>query len=396
MENIILGILGGGFATALNWILLHSAALPIFRGSFRRLRNKSRPKAFARLIRIFSPSHNHRLLGTFLAATSIPALAIWAILFPSTLAIGIGVPAFMGSMAAIWYTLGKKDVAKMRAKIALAGIELYTENKDTSELPALLTHAAKHPDPAVRLCAMEGLGHWAAEDALPLLEVATTDPDPLVKEAALKNQALVLRLTGKTRLYGVEIVEELLRYIQELTEKEFKFGSKRGYQFMEKRLRVEDTLHKILNTHKHLRNAYPHLFCVNCKTRTELRKQENWEYLSCRNCSDINGIISGVEKVVGTIGGNKNWNQQGTTLYFSLWDQEKKKARFADVDELMVIGNQEMNYDWAINAVLEVLRNGAIESDFRLPVTFQHRPELTNNTEMLISQIQPQTPQITP
>ena len=383
MENILLGILGGGIATVVNWILLNTAALPIFKRSFRRTRLRNRKKAFKKLARLFSPQINHRMLGWFIGGTAVPGLAVWLILFPSLSAIAVGIPVFVGSMAAVWYKFGKKEVIRVRARMALAAIEVYIKDEDTTDLPDLLRSAAVHPDEAVRACAMEALGHWGAEEALPFLEKGTEDQSPLVREYANKNYHQVLRLTGRKKLYGVRILDELIRYIEELKKREFGSRSKDSFIHVEKRGRVEDTLKKILHTHKHLRNQYPHLICVNCRTTTQLVTKNGWEYLRCRNCTDVNGLLGGVEFVVGMIGAEQPWHQEGTTLFLDLWDDSGKKARFADIDELQIQGGSEINYDWAINAVLEVLRNGAMHSDWKVPVKFRDKPQLTHEYRII-------------
>lgn len=390
MEEIIIGVLGGGVVTAANWILLHTAALPWFRRSFRRTRKKSLKRAYKRLSGIFSSQFPRKTLVVFMLATLIPLAGTGIVLFPGSFAVWTGIGIYAASMVGLWAWAGRKQVEQFQINAATTALEIYREGQDVKAVLPFLLANAQHPDPVVRESSMEGLGLIGVAEGLPLLKKGKEDSDPNVSEAAERNYHQVLRLTGQEKVYGADIVEELIRYSDELRKKEYAFGSKRGYAYMEKRQRVEGVLKKVLHTHKHIRAQYPHLLCTHCLTRAALKTRSDWEYVRCRSCNSLNHLKGGIEKVVGYIGKDKEWDQQEGTLNLSLWSESDKKARFADIEKLIIVGGKDLNYDWAINAVLEVLKNGAVSADWKVPVIFEGKPELTRNTELLISKLNQQ------
>ncbi len=58
------------------------------------------------------------------------------------------------------------------------------------------------------------------------------------------------------------------------------------------------------------------------------------------------------------IGSNiEDYSVTGDNVYISLWSEQQKKARNADIDVLEIENSEEISYDYAINAVLVTLKN---------------------------------------
>lgn len=77
----------------------------------------------------------------------------------------------------------------------------------------------------------------------------------------------------------------------------------------------------------------------------------------CRVCGHSKFLEDGVREVVGIIGDEEySWRQEDR-LFVSMWDEESKRARNADIDTLWVTDSDDMDYGWAINAVYQRLKN---------------------------------------
>jgi hypothetical protein len=129
------------------------------------------------------------------------------------------------------------------------------------------------------------------------------------------------------------------------------------------RLNAKEALDKIKDSQISLVFSYPDVLCMKCFLRP-LRKTarldvfNKFDYVVCRRCGSSSYLQEGVRKVVGMIGGEvSDYELRDGVLYLSLWFEEKKEGRNADIDELLIIDTEGISYDYAINVVIRTLKN---------------------------------------
>ena len=129
-----------------------------------------------------------------------------------------------------------------------------------------------------------------------------------------------------------------------------------------------------------------HTFCASCILKGE-RKQakiRGYFYILCRCCGSSLHLISNVKQVIGLIGGDvSDYRQDGEKVYVNLWFESDKKTRNADIDVLEIHESNGINYDYAVNAVLNVLKNDVSRPRKYvkgIPVIIGGNPPLSENS----------------
>ena len=118
---------------------------------------------------------------------------------------------------------------------------------------------------------------------------------------------------------------------------------------------------------------------MKCYSRSEMLHAGPWVYIQCKKCGEVKDIRNGIEWVVGRVSDKRFQNEGNGKLYLGLWNEKQKDARFAEIDELEIQAGKKIGYDWAVNAVIENLRNGW-EGELKLPITIQEGVTLDPNT----------------
>ena len=88
------------------------------------------------------------------------------------------------------------------------------------------------------------------------------------------------------------------------------------------------------------------------------------------------------------IGGDvSDYRQDGEKVYVNLWFESDKKTRNADIDVLEIHESNGINYDYAVNAVLNVLKNDVSRPRKYvkgIPVIIRGNPPLSENSRMIL------------
>lgn len=116
-------------------------------------------------------------------------------------------------------------------------------------------------------------------------------------------------------------------------------------------------LKKIKETQKDLIKNYEGLICENDFFRPSKFYLSESVFVACRVCGHSKFLQSSIEEVIGFIGGQEYSWRDGNRLFINLWDEETKKARNADIDALWIMESEDIDYGWAISAVVQNLRN---------------------------------------
>lgn len=98
--------------------------------------------------------------------------------------------------------------------------------------------------------------------------------------------------------------------------------------------------------------------------------------------------MTNVKQVIGLIGGNiSNYKQDGDKVYVNLWFESEKKARNADIDVLEIQETAGISYDYAVNAVLNELKNDVSRPSKyvkNISVVIKGSPTLSENSKMIL------------
>ena len=112
------------------------------------------------------------------------------------------------------------------------------------------------------------------------------------------------------------------------------------------------------------------------------------DYFVCKTCGESDKRLTNINKIVGLIGGDiQDFRQDGELLYINLWNEAEKKATNADIDLLEIQESNGISYDYAVNAVLNVLKNDVSRPrDYvkGIPVIIKGNPSLSENSQMIL------------
>jgi hypothetical protein len=121
----------------------------------------------------------------------------------------------------------------------------------------------------------------------------------------------------------------------------------------------------------------------------EPRQHEDFaEYFVCRYCGDHTEFVT-AQHLTGVIGAVPAATAPGE-LSISLFDSASRQARSADIDRLDLyspLPDQTLDYDYAVNSVLNALSEGHHRSRplKRIPVRIHGQPPLPENTRRMLA-----------
>lgn len=159
------------------------------------------------------------------------------------------------------------------------------------------------------------------------------------------------------------------------------------------REKAAGALKNIINSNHPLLGLHPHLLCKECLLRSKKESAKagvfkSYTYIACRCCNGSINLLRNVKKVIGLIVGDvKDYKQDGEKVYVNLWSETEKKARNADIDILEIRESDGISYDWAVNAVLNMLKNdvsrprGYVKG---IPVIIKGNPPLSENSVSIL------------
>ncbi len=221
----------------------------------------------------------------------------------------------------------------------------------------LLIIALKNIDKNIRKSAAEVLGEIGDPDAIEPLIEALKDEYQSVFEGAAKSLG---KIGDPCAIQPIRNEAGLnMTHVEKFFKNIFIIRDKRSLQI------ANNAINTIISLNKLLWKNHPYLFCRKCVLRTKRIQKtvgllETYEFIACRNCETCLYLIKNIRQVIGLIGSNiEDFYQNGDKIYISLWSEQEKKARNADIDVLEIRDTKGINYDYAINAVLVTLKNDA-------------------------------------
>lgn len=276
----------------------------------------------------------------------------------------------------------------MRFKLNLLAVaaKRFVRHSSSDDSLILMDRLARHQDPDMRIAATNGYMELAPALGLPALLALKKDLDVAVRQA-------VQEAHDKLKLVAAGKQTKSLRPLRDLIDEHARWKSQIGWNPINKgplrnNLRmVETEIEDIIYSQLPQRKAFPHLYCRACNTRAEQLESARWSWVRCKTCMEAGDLEMGVQTVVGQIGGFPERVLEAGELRFSIWDEPHKAAISAELDVIEVIGGYEMNYDWAVSAVVEALQHRQDASTAEIKLRLTNAPILDQNTLRLLDSI---------
>jgi hypothetical protein len=258
------------------------------------------------------------------------------------------------SIMATYPLFARAKMRRFREVIAVEVAQQLAFKEDPTESSKILLKAARQRDSCHRLAAVIGLRELGTVEAQEMLALLREDKDEKVAKFALDAYVDLKRDLDLTSRPFPELPAYVLRKVrpdsESSQERVREWNRTKAFELLD-----EKELRRLLNAQLPLRRGAPHLYCMECYAAGAYLRAGEWDWAECRICGKSGTLETGVERVVGQIGGDYEWLLEDGTLYVNLWDQDHKKARAADIDVLEIVEGADIDYDWAISAVLEQL-----------------------------------------
>jgi len=133
------------------------------------------------------------------------------------------------------------------------------------------------------------------------------------------------------------------------------------------------------------REAPEKAFCQRCRVRSEVVDLSYTQVAICPQCHEWDAMVGDVETVVGVIGMEKEMEILENEVRISLWNAPDQTVTVAEIERLEVVAGTQINYDWAVGAVMEALRNHFPDTTTDLPYVVDPSLQLSANSLNLLS-----------
>lgn len=278
----------------------------------------------------------------------------------------------------------RKALRAFRQKLATEAVRKLVRIADNQFAEELIIAAAQSSEPVLRVVACEGLRLMGTPACNQALDKLCGDRNMQVSLAACYAAKDLAKVLSGKHIESLAALEPLLKEYQ-LATTYFQRKEDGTVGQDEPRIRkAEREIDKIVYSQLLLRRAFPDVYCEKCHVFGEMQAFHDWRWVSCPVCKDAIDLKSGIAKAIGTIGAATPWLLEGNVLKVSVWDTENRRVIPAAISALEVVGLKDIDYDWALSAVLEMLRNRRIEGSAAIPIRLEHSPPLSVNSRNLI------------
>jgi len=132
---------------------------------------------------------------------------------------------------------------------------------------------------------------------------------------------------------------------------------------------------------------YPHVYCLKDYAWAVRSKRWPWKFVSGPISNEYQQVIGGVKMVVGTIGPAQKEELKEGILSLPIWDTSDKKAIPIVLDAIEIHSGGDFNYDWAVSASIEALRNKFPQRSTGYKIHIAQSVELSANTHALLKEV---------
>ncbi len=273
-----------------------------------------------------------------------------------------------------------QHLEKLRLTVAKKSIR--TEMLASSE--AVLLRAALRTDPSVRFAVATVLKDLNSEKSLRMLAKLSQDRDEKVANAAKESRALLESELNTTSIHSVADFRKQIEHHQVLHPNA---ETRKFSDHADEIAAIEEGLDAFLLGQKELLNAYPNLYCTNCRCRPEKHSYLRWNWVVCPKCADNSAVVTNVESVIGQIGGKPSIEVRNNDLYLPVWDENRQASIQAEIDALEIIGGQSISYDLAISTIWDHLEASTESGKPNLPVSLIGQPPLNPSSLRLLRKL---------
>ncbi len=131
--------------------------------------------------------------------------------------------------------------------------------------------------------------------------------------------------------------------------------------------------------HHEMYHHQDEVMCTTCNTRMEVIHWAKIPMGRCRICHEVAPLARGARKIVGVIGPRPLDLDTDHNQIIDLWNAQDEVPRYADIDELHISAGADINYDWAIAAVVEQQVNERPEHFGSVELYLDPQIQLSNN-----------------
>jgi hypothetical protein len=204
-------------------------------------------------------------------------------------------------------------------------------------------------------------------------------------------KGLLKVLKGQKVLSIVPLDQLLTEYEREKKIAQFKVGwdNLRGFP---KLAAIADEIDRIVYSQLWLRQGFPHVFCEKCHVFADLKAYEDWRWVACPVCRDVVDLRAGIEKAIGTVGADNEWDLQNGVLRIGLWDRIAKSPVYAEIEALEIHDDPSQDLDWSVSAVLEMLHNKRLQGKGGIGIKYIGEPKLGRNALYILHRFAEELP----
>lgn len=246
------------------------------------------------------------------------------------------------------------------------------------------------------------LGHRPVEQVLPFLRLLLVDANPEVKAAAVYAwgnfpdqpdfHAELLEVLRDVELISMraalevlaqkgtrEALPKLLRYVR----------NPHAVRLGGENVSLETTITGITARDEILSQPLEQLFCPRHWTRPEPLTGLQPDFPWCPQCKDFEHLVGYAKTIRGVIGPVEERDAAENIFEIPFWDNEKKQVRHYKVDQLVFRPGAEMDYNWAVGAVVEHVNDHPwfLSPENQLEIRREGELELSANSQKLLNRL---------
>ena len=281
-----------------------------------------------------------------------------------------------------------KKLPQFSTQIAIKAVKQLVRYFPQPVQKSTLEWVSRFPDTRSKIAAINGLLESTDPWAMKELQFMAKDPDKDVRAAAKDAIELLQTVLAGKSPKSLTTMENLKKRYLELE----KVAQAAPLQMAVNRRMLGDfgeSIDAIVYTQVAYRTAFPDLYCKTCLSRAEEQSFKEWQWVRCKRCHDVTDLMIGIQRVIGEIGGTPKWLRQENYLRLNLWDQELKTVQRAEIDELRIVGGINIDYDWAISAVVQKIQNQVETREGQIKVKINGELHLAQNTKHLLRSLDP-------
>lgn len=297
------------------------------------------------------------------------------------LTLGIGMNRMFRDLS---FLILKADEAALRGEVklvSLAGEKVRAE--------ALMASAVRFGEPVIQLFGVEWLVKWKSPWAVDFLqEVGENTLNFEIRSLCESGYQGGMDLFRKEDVTHIVSLRELVDQSRFWRRVAMSFQGEDPLLWEGAELdEIEERIVDAFRLQGELTRCHPFNYCKEGLSRGELSQIHGWKYVVGRLSQDYRKMVPDVLKVIGRIGSLENNTDGKGELVIGLWDPKEQAATAAELDELEIEAGRELNYDWAISAVIEALRNRMPDGELKLEVKIDPQIPLSPNTRNLLNEI---------